>query len=182
MDGIVAVASSPKGMGKEDAVASLRQRLEADPNWNGGWYYDRDGIVPTLTAIRMETLKRYGIEAVLSASYPEPDKRDARIRQMAEVWARDFDAHSLVVLRKASIYFDAQRDFPKIRAKVLYVISRTDTLFPPRMGLRVMERLRTAGVDATYVEIDSEYGHFASGLEAEKWAPALQAFLQRLTK
>jgi homoserine O-acetyltransferase/O-succinyltransferase len=181
MDGIVAVASSPKGLGRDDAVHHLMQRLSTDPNWNDGWYYERGGITPTLTAIRMETLKRYGIEAVIGSDHPNPELREARIRRQAEAWAREFDAHSLVVLRKASVRFDAQRDFNTIRAKVLYVISRTDQLFPPSMGARVMGRLQAAGVEATYVELDSNFGHLASGREADQWAPALQAFLERLT-
>lgn len=180
MDGIVAVASSPKGLGKDDAVHNLIRRLSTDPNWNNGWFYERGGIVPTLTAIRMETLKRYGIDAVLGPSHPDPEQREARIRRQAEAWARQFDAHSLVVLRKASVRFDAQRDFGSIRAKVLYVLSRTDQLFPPTMGARVMGRLQAAGVDATYVEIDSDYGHLASGREADRWAPALRSFLERV--
>jgi len=36
-------------------------------------------------------------------------------------------------------------------------------------------------VDATYVEIDGDFGHMASGRDAAKWAPALQAFLAQLT-
>jgi homoserine O-acetyltransferase len=181
MDGIVAVSSSPKGLGKDDAVHHLMQRLSTDPNWNDGWYYERGGITPTLTALRMETLKRYGIEAVIGTDHLSPGQREARIRRQAEAWAREFDAHSLVVLRKASVRFDAQRDFNVIRAKVLYVISRTDQLFPPSMGARVMGRLQAAGVEATYVELDSNFGHLASGREADQWAPALQAFLERLT-
>jgi homoserine O-acetyltransferase/O-succinyltransferase len=181
VDGIVAVASSPKGLGKDTAVTTLLERLATDPNWNAGWYYERGGIVPTLTALRMETLKRYGVDAVLGVHYADPAQREARLRQMAEQWAGQFDAHSLVVLRKASVRFDAQRDFGNIRAKVLYVISRTDQLFPPSMGERVMGRLHAAGVDATYVEIDTDFGHLASGREAAKWAPALQAFLERLS-
>jgi homoserine O-acetyltransferase len=181
MDGIVAVSSSPKGLGKDDAVHHLMQRLSTDPNWNAGWYYERGGITPILTTIRMETLKRYGIEAVIGTDHLSPGQREARIRRQAEAWAREFDAHSLVVLRKASVRFDAQRDFNVIRAKVLYVISRTDQLFPPSMGARVMGRLQAAGVEATYVELDSNFGHLASGREADQWAPALQAFLERLT-
>jgi homoserine O-acetyltransferase/O-succinyltransferase len=181
MDGIVAVASSPKGLGKDDAVHLLMQRLATDPNWNDGWFYERGGIIPTLTAIRMETLKRYGIEAIIGTDHLSSEQREARIRRQAEAWACEFDAHSLIVLRKASVRFDAQRHFSAIRAKVLYVISRSDQLFPPSMGARVMGRLQTAGVDATYVEIDSDFGHLASGREADQWAPALQAFLQRLT-
>jgi homoserine O-acetyltransferase len=181
MDGIVAVASSPKGLGKDDAVHHLIQRLSTDPNWNDGWYYERGGISPTLTAIRMETLKRYGIEAVIGSDHPNPELREARIRRQAEAWALEFDAHSLVILRKASVRFDAQRDFNTIRAKVLYVISRSDQLFPPSMGARVMGRLQAAGVEATYIELDSNFGHLASGREADQWAPALQTFLEGLT-
>jgi homoserine O-acetyltransferase len=181
MDGIVAVASSPKGLGKDDAVHNLIRRLATDPNWNDGWFYEQGGIMPTLTAIRMETLKRYGIEAIIGTDHLAPAQREARIRRQAEAWAREFDAHSLIVLRKASVRFDAQRDFSAIRAKVLYVISRSDQLFPPSMGARVMGRLQSAGVDATYVELDSNFGHLASGREADQWAPALQRFLARLT-
>lgn len=182
VDGIVPVASSPKGLGKDDAVEHLVLRLSTDPNWNNGWYYEHGGIVPTLLAIRLEMLKRYGIEAVLGAMHADPEERETRLRRQAEAWARRFDAHSLVVLRRASVRFDAQRDFGNIKSKVLYVLSRTDLLFPPTMGPRVMSRLQAAGVDATYVEIDTNYGHLASGREAAQWAPALQTFLERLHK
>jgi homoserine O-acetyltransferase len=181
VDGIVPVASSPKGLGKDDAVHHLLQRLSTDPNWNDGWYYERGGVTSTMLAIRLETLKRYGIDAVLGASHRDPDQREVRLRLQAEAWARRFDAHSLVVLRRASVRFDAQRDFANIKAKVLYVLSRTDQLFPPTMGPRVMGRLQAAGVDATYVEIDTAYGHLASGREAAQWAPALRTFLERLS-
>jgi homoserine O-acetyltransferase/O-succinyltransferase len=181
VDGIVPVASSPKGIGKDAVVQALIQRLSTDPNWHDGWYYDHGGIGPTLMTLRMETLRRYGIDAILGSSHTDPEEREARLRRQAEAWAQRFDAHSLVVLRRASVLFDAQRDFAAIKAKVLYVLSRTDQLFPPTMGARVMGRMQTAGVDATYVEIDSDFGHLASGREADKWAPALRAFLGRLT-
>jgi homoserine O-acetyltransferase len=181
VDGIVPVASSPKGIGKDAVIQALIQRLSTDPNWHDGWYYDHGGIGPTLITLRMETLRRYGIDAILGSSHTDPQEREARLRRQAEAWARRFDPHSLVVLRRASVLFDAQRDFAAIKAKVLYVLSRTDQLFPPTMGARVMGRLQTAGVDATYVEIDSDFGHLASGREADKWAPALRAFLDRLT-
>jgi homoserine O-acetyltransferase len=182
MDGVVPVVSAPRYLGREDAVATLVQRLATDPNWNGGWYYDRGGMVATLIAIRVETLKRYGIEAVLATSYPEPEQREAEIRRMAETWARQFDANSLVVLLKAVVRFDVERDLGKIRAKALYVLSRTDKLYPPTIAPAVMDKLRAAGVDATYFEIDSEKGHRALSGDWQKWAPTLRDFLERLTR
>ena len=39
-----------------------------------------------------------------------------------------------------------------------------------------------AGVDAKYVEIDTEFGHSASGREWAKWGPALGDFLAGLRR
>jgi homoserine O-acetyltransferase/O-succinyltransferase len=76
--------------------------------------------------------------------------------------------------------YDVTPEFRRIRVPVLYVLSRTDALFPPSLAPGVMEGLRNAGVDASYVEIDSDKGHLASGADAAKWAPALRAFMARL--
>jgi len=84
------------------------------------------------------------------------------------------------VLRRALETFDTTAQFGNIRAKVLYVLSRTDTLFPPSLAPGVMQALRAASVDARYVEIDSALGHSASGLDADKWAPALATFMAEL--
>ena len=70
--------------------------------------------------------------------------------------------------------------FGRIKVPVLYVLSRTDALFPPSIAPGVMDGLKAAGVDATYFEIDSDHGHLASGADADKWAPALRAFMTKL--
>jgi len=65
---------------------------------------------------------------------------------------------------------------------VLYALSRTDVLFPPSLAPDVMAKLRAAGVDARYVDIDSDFGHAASGADWSKWAPALGEFLASLRR
>src|SRR5436190_13795722 len=180
MHGVVPVVTAPKGSGGDDAVRSLVERLAKDPSWNGGWYYDRGGIPAVLTAMRVETLTRYGQNEILAVTMPDQAQRDARIRAMSEAWVKQFDPNSLVALRKASVRFDAEREMAKIRAKVLYVLSRTDKLFPPSIAPGVMDKLAKAGVDAKYVEIDTEFGHSASGADWQKWAPALRDFLASL--
>ena len=179
MDGIVAVVSAPRGLGDAASVTALLDQLGADPNWNGGWHYGRD-ISKTMIAQRMDTLRRYGTNEILALTIPDATAREARMREMAARWAGEFDANSLVTLRKAMVRFDAGPDLKRIRARVLYVLSRTDVLFPPAFAATVMRELEAAGIDATYVEIDSEFGHLAANADAEKWAPALRAFLDRL--
>jgi homoserine O-acetyltransferase len=182
MDGLVAVVSAPKGSGGEASVKALIDTLAKDPNWNGGWYYDNGGIGAALTAMRVATLKRYGIDDQLSARFPDKAEREAEIVRRATPWAKAFDGNSLVVLRRASVRFDAEKDFAKVKAKVLYVLSRTDKVFPPSIAPDVMARMKAAGITADYFEIDSDFGHSASGLDAAKWAPRLKTFMADLDK
>lgn len=159
---------------------ALERRFAADPGWNGGRYYETGGIGATMAALREETLRGYGIEAELAPRIPDRAARDAEIARIARAWAAEFDAHSLLVLGRAANAYDASARVARIRARVLYVLSRTDALFPPSLAPDVTAALRGAGVDARYFEIDSPHGHLASGTDAAKWAPALRAFMAEL--
>jgi homoserine O-acetyltransferase len=180
MQGVVPVVTAPRNTGAPDATQKLIDRLAEDPNWNGGWYYDKGGVPTVLTRMRVATLKFYGIEAQLAPKYPDAAAREAAIVELAEPWVAAFDANSMVVLRRALETFDTTPQFARIKAKVLYVLSRTDKLFPPSIAPAHMAALKAAGVDARYVEIDSELGHLASGADAEKWAPELRRFIDGL--
>ncbi|MGZ5100709.1 MAG: homoserine O-acetyltransferase family protein [Usitatibacter sp.] len=180
MDGVVVVVSSPTGGKNPQAIRNLVNSLAKDPNWNGGWYYDRGGIGTAMTDLRVATLKAYGIERQLAAKYPDPAAREAEIRRQAAPWAQVFDGNSLVVQRKAMEFRDHARDFGRIKAKVLYILSSTDKLFPPSIAPAVMAQLKAANVDATYFELESEMGHSAGSGDAIKFDPALRSFLARL--
>jgi len=162
------------------ALVAINPVATADPGWNGGHYYGR-GTLATMVDLRAETLRGYGIEQELAARFPDPAARDAEIMRIARAWADEFDAHSLLVLGRAANAYDATPLVARIRARVLYVLSRTDALFPPSLAPDVMAALRGAGVDARYAEIDSEHGHLASGTDARKWEPTLRAFMAEIT-
>jgi homoserine O-acetyltransferase len=179
MDGIAPVVTSPLPP-QSDRVEALSAWFENDPNWNGGDYYDKGGVHETLTALRVDTLTRYGLLASLSERLPAPGAAEAELRRIASGWADVFDANSLFILGEAMATYDITRDYGRIKVPVLYVLSRTDALFPPDLAPRVMADLNAAGVDATYVEIDSEHGHLASGADADKWAPPLRGFIAKL--
>jgi homoserine O-acetyltransferase/O-succinyltransferase len=53
-------------------------------------------------------------------------------------------------------------------------------LFPSTLAPAVMATMRDAGIDARFVEIDSDHGHFASSTDAAKWAAPLRAFLAEI--
>ena len=176
---IVTAPSVPRER-SEGRVARLRVALSQHPNWSGGDYYDAGGVLETLIEIRIGILKTYGIEARLRETLSDPQAIEAAIRDEAAQWARGFDANSLIILAKALRTFDITSQYNKIKAKVLFVLSRTDELFPPELALTVMPALKEAGVEADYFLLDSDYGHSASGRDAHKWAPRLRAFMESL--
>lgn len=182
MRGIAAIVTSPvvPRERSEGNVARLLATLSQDPNWNGGDYYDRGGVAETMIQIRMATLKTYGIETRLRDTISDPQAIETAIRDEAARWADGFDANSLIILAKALRGFDVTAQFGSIKAKVLYVLSRTDKLFPPELAASVMPGFKGAGVDADYFLLDSDLGHSASGLDAHKWAPRLRMFMDGL--
>jgi len=182
MRGIAAIVTAPMVPREraEGNVQRLLATLSKDPNWNGGDYYDRGGVLESMIQIRSATLKTYGIETRLRDTMSDPEQIEAAVRDEATRWARGFDANSLIILAKALRGFDVTPQFSKIRSKVLYVLSRTDKVFPPELAPIVMPALKAAGVDADYFLLDSEYGHSATGRDAHKWAPRLRDFMDSL--
>ncbi len=152
--------------------------LKRDPNWNGGRYYDHSGVTATLTKLRVEMLEAYGIG---NLSSPNPAAR-AAIVASARAWAQNFDANGFILLLLAQEHFDIRRQISRIKAKILYMLSRTDEVFPPRIAPGVMADFKAAGIDARYVEVDSDIGHLAFGYQTEKWSPALRSFIEQLAR
>jgi homoserine O-acetyltransferase len=127
-----------------------------------------------LTDIRVEALKRYGIETACRVS---PTRRRARHRSATRL--RTGPA-TLIILRRPLLGFDTRPDFARIKAKVLYILCRTGALFPPKIAPDVIKALTAAGVEARYFELDSDLGHSSSGPEHAKWSPVLREFLAPL--
>jgi homoserine O-acetyltransferase len=141
MDAIVPVVTAPKAQDAERGLAELQNRLAADPEWNDGRYYDRGGAKTVLTELRVEMLKRNGLEAALAPRYPDHAARGVRSADRRSAGAQRWDTNSLVILRRGTISYDTAKDFAKIKAKVLYVLCRTDRLFPPSIAPGVMQAL-----------------------------------------
>ena len=178
IDCVVPAICAPRMPGVD--VPALERDLAALPGWNGGDYYDEaEGLVPALVRRRIGALKAFGADAVLARELADPEARDKELNRLARAWAMKFDANSLLILFRAMAAFDVTARLSCIRAPVLYVLSRTDRLVPPSVAPDVMAQFRAAGVQAQYMEIDSEDGHCAAGSEAHRWAEDLRAFIAR---
>lgn len=179
MDALVCVTAAPKFGGVD--VAALRARLLAEPAFHGGDYYGLADLRPLLRARRLDGLRAFGAEAALAARFPDAGARNAELERLAAHWAEGFDANALLVIFQAMADFDVTGQLARIRAPLLYVLSRSDRVVPAAQAPQVLQRFADAGVRASYVEIDSDHGHCAPGTDAAKWAPQLRAFLEGST-
>lgn len=166
----------PDDVTPEKLLATFRQ----DPNWNGGRYYDQGGITGTMARMREQTLRDYGVDVFLRDRFPDPAALDAELRRQAGAWAESFDANAMLALAIAMHSYDARPLLGRIKARVQFALSRTDKLFPPAIAPAAMAAFRAAGVEAEYLEIDSEFGHHAAGTDWAKWSPRLKSFLDSL--
>ena len=168
MKGIAASVTAPRAPARLGGLDALQKRLASDPNWNDGWYYENGGVPGILEQIRYDTLLSYGAA-----------EADAKVA--AKSWAKIYDAHSLVTLRRAIDGFDITHQYDRLKqTKVLYVNSKTDKLFDIALCPGYVGDMRSAGVDVTYVELPSDKGHMASHADAALWAPILGAFMKSL--
>ena len=176
---VVAAVTCPYHRSPIASETALRESLAKAPAWRDGAYVDTPGSMqPFMATLRMVTLKRYGIETELAAAFPDADAREAEIARLAADWAAVFDPNALMALTRACDKFDTRPRLQRLRAPVLYVNSRTDVGFPPELALEVMPLLVAAGVNARYIELDSDKGHLASGADAALWSADLASFLQ----
>src|SRR5262249_15176395 len=155
MDAIAPTNTAPwASVNTDKQLAEVTAKLATDPTWHGGRYYGKGGAKTALTEIRIQTLERYRIDANVPPRYPQPVAREAAIRAQAAAWAEKWDANSLLILRRALLGFDTRPEFAKIKARVFYMLCRSDALFPPKIAPAVIDALKAAGVDARYFELD----------------------------
>jgi len=175
MDLLASVISAPK-MGGVD-VPSLQKELSADPNWHGGDYYGVGDMKPMLAAKRFGTLKAFGADTVLADRFPDPQQREKELHRLARQWADQFDANSLLILYKTMAGFDVTGQLDRIRAPLLFALSRSDRIIPASKAPQILDALSRANVKTIYHEIDSDHGHSAAGTDAAKWSSVLRDFL-----
>lgn len=161
----------PQGL----SAASTRARLAQSPEWHGGRYHAHGGMYRTLLQMRMQTLRSYGLERLYEDRIADPAQRCAALEQPAREWAARFDPSSMVVLAGAAERFDVRERMAEIGARLLFVVCSTDAIFPPDPQVRALLQ-HTRGA-RRYLELESPYGHMASGVEWRRLEPELRWLL-----
>jgi len=180
----------------------MRRAIMLDPNWRKGEYYGSDPPAAGLALARMIGTITYLSDPVMEqmfgrkpADLQSPQEHDLYARfdverylhEEGEKLVRRFDANSYLYVARAIDLHDIARGYPslaeayrRVKAKVLLIGIRSDILFYPKYLKEMHKRFLDAGVDCTYWEMDSDYGHDAFLVEQEKMIPALEEFMARI--
>ncbi len=178
-----------------------RQAIYADPNWNHGDYYDSTPPNAGLAVARMIGHITYLSDASMHEKFGRRLQERERygydfntefavesyLRYRGNAFTRRFDANSYLYITKAMDYFDLSYGLPALAdafvnatAKFLVVSYTSDWLYPSWQSKELVRGLLQNGLDTTYVEIESNYGHDAFLLEVDRLAELTRDFLTQL--
>jgi homoserine O-acetyltransferase len=180
-----------------------RQAIYADPNWQRGEYYGLEPPNAGLAVARMighitylsetsmrekfgrrlQDRERYGYE------FATEFEVESYLKYHGNRFTTRFDANSFLYITKAIDYFDLSlgyadlaEAFAGVRAKFLVLSYSSDWLYPPEQSEEMVRALLRNGADASYVEIQSDYGHDAFLLEVERLGELTRDFLARVDR
>ena len=182
-----------------------RQAIYADPAWQHGAYYDKPQkpdaglavarMVGHITYLseesmhlkfgrRLQGLEKYGYE------FETEFEIESYLKYNGLKFTQRFDANSYLYVTKAMDYFDLTQPTGSLAAafaaslnvKFLVISFTSDWLYPSYHSKQLVSALTAAGVDVTYLDVKSSWGHDAFLLEVETMTHLLGSFLDRLVR
>ena len=177
-----------------------RQAVMADPDWEGGHYYDVDKVPARgLAVARMAAHVTYLSEPALhrkfgrnlqdrpglSFGFEADFQVESYLRYQGAAFVQRFDANSYLYLTRAMDYFDLERDYAKPLAEIFketpvrfcLISFSGDWLFPTPESRRITHALNAGGANVSFVEVQSDKGHDAFLLDEPEFFRVLQGFL-----
>ncbi|GAB4310847.1 MAG: homoserine O-acetyltransferase [Candidatus Sumerlaeia bacterium] len=179
-----------------------RQAIMADPNWNGGNYYDGAPPAKGLAVARMIGHITFMSDQSMEQKFGRQRKNvppgekfkadfevEGYLQYRGESFVERFDANSYLYLTKALDFFDLaeSRELHDVLPRgwdgsVLVIAFKSDWLYPSYQSQQIVRACKLAGIDATYCEIFSTYGHDAFLIEVEEESRLIRHFLRRVAR
>jgi homoserine O-acetyltransferase len=174
-----------------------RQAIMADHNWGDGDYYGDSPPHRGLAVARMIGHITYMSDLSMAEKFGRRLKNHGRVfkfgtdfevegylRYRGGNFVKRFDANSYLYITKASDFFNILNGkklseiFKGLKAKVLVIAFKSDWLYPAHQSQEIVRACKLAGVDTTYCEINSTYGHDAFLLEVNEETHLIKHFLR----
>ena len=176
-----------------------RQSIMADAHWKSGNYYESTAPVKGLAVARMighitymsdksmaEKFGRIKKETQETFKFTADFEVEGYLRYRGDNFVKRFDANSYLYITKAMDNFDASGGRPLQEVlqgslvKVLVISFKSDWLYPAYQSKEIVKACKLAGVETTYCEIDSTYGHDAFLLEVDEESHLIKHFLKKV--
>jgi len=196
----IPIATAAKHSPQQIALSEVgRQAIMADPNWNNGDYYGLELPAKGLSVARMvghitymsdksmeEKFGRQRNDEKGTAKFTADFEVEGYLHYRGNSFVKRFDANSYLYITKAMDILDISagkplhRAFDGIEAKVMVIAFKSDWLYPIYQSLEIAKACKRAGLDTTYCEIESTYGHDAFLLEVESETHLIKHFLKKV--
>ena len=176
-----------------------RQAIMADEHWNSGNYYGSDTPSKGLAVARMIGHITYMSDVSMAEKFGRNKKEagepfkftadfevEGYLRYRGDNFVKRFDANSYLYITKAMDNFDASGARPLQvalhgnKTKVLIIAFKSDWLYPAYQSKEIVKACKLAGVETTYCEVDSSYGHDAFLLEVKEETHLIEHFLKKV--
>ena len=176
-----------------------RQAIMADIHWKSGNYYGGPPPARGLSVARMVGHITYMSDTSMHEKFGrqrkehiEPFKFDpgfqveGYLHYHGDNFVKRFDANSYLYITKAMDNFDAAEDrslhelLRGADAKVLVIAFKSDWLYPAYQTKEIVRACKLAGLEASYCEVDSTYGHDAFLLEIDEETHLISHFLKKV--
>jgi homoserine O-acetyltransferase/O-succinyltransferase len=181
-----------------------RQAIFADPDWDGGRYWQSDKVPARgLAVARMCAHITYLSEQALTRKFGrrlqdapknsgeamslfgEMFEVESYLHHQGSTFVHRFDANAYLTITRAMDYFDLAADhsgdlanaFRGTRTRFLLVSFTSDWLFPTEESRAVARALNRAGANVSFVEIESDKGHDAFLLDEPDFHTTVAGFL-----
>ncbi|MCX5782065.1 MAG: homoserine O-acetyltransferase [Elusimicrobia bacterium] len=195
----IPIASTMKHSPQQIAFDEVgRQAVMADPAWNQGNYYGKEFPEKGLAVARMighitymsdqsmeEKFSRKLKDKDYTFSFRQDFEVEGYLRYRGDSFVKRFDANSYLYITKAMDYFDVSGDKfiqwnKKYDMNFLVISFKSDWLYPSYQSREIAHQLKMKGIDVTYCEIRSTYGHDAFLLEVADETNLIRPFLEKV--
>ncbi len=175
-----------------------RQAIMADPNWQNGNYYGGPLPVKGLSVARMVGHITYMSDDSMNEKFSRRVKDERQpfkfspefevegyLQYRGDNFIKRFDPNSYLYITKAIDWFNLSNGtqlyqrLKGIRAPFLVIAFSSDWLYPPAQAQQIAKACKLAGIDATYCEIKSNYGHDAFLVEFDEQSYLISHFLRK---
>ncbi len=199
----IPLATTPRHSAQSIAFNEVaRQAIMADPHWQGGDYYGQAKpdlglavarMIGHITYLSNESMRqKFGRQLrsrdALSFHFDAGFEVESYLRYQGNKFVERFDANSFLYLTKAADYFDLDdyaaggegRAFKGSSTSFLVLAFTSDWLYPTEQSRALVQALKRNGLDVSFCEIQSDWGHDAFLLPNERLHALVGAFLARI--